>query len=147
MAQAGQSDNIERRGTEEGKRKRDLILRELLNCGGKAKASTISDKVEFSSALVRSHCDEVLNEMSPPLVERDGKEHNPNGMDYVVYRLTPTGKTAAERLDGDDLSLDDAKSFAELKSEVKQLRGRVAELEDAQNELAERLKRLDSQRQ
>lgn len=139
MAQAEQSVEIERRGTEKGQRKRNLILRELLGFGGKAKTSEISEAVGFSSALVRSHCDDVLNEMSPPLVERDGKERNPNGMDYVVYRLTPTGKTAAERLTEEDLSIDEAKSFAELRSELITVRGELEELREAHNELVEAL--------
>ena len=145
MAQAEPTDDTQHRSTEKGERKRKLILRELLAAGGKENSSTISDEVGFSSTLVRHHCDDVLSEMSPPLVERAGKERNPSGMDYVVYQLTPTGKTAAERIDDDDFSVDDAKSFAELRSEVKYLRERVAELEDAQNDLAEMVKELDSQ--
>ena len=132
--------------TEKGERKRAKILRALEREGGKATTSEIKKHVGFGSDLIRSHCRVLENERTPPQVELSGKVHNSQKALNATneYRLTEHGQAILDGLGDDQLSLEEAESFAELRSELVELKKDYQELRDAHNELVKTVQKLQS---
>lgn len=127
-------------GTVKGERKRFLVLQGLYREGGKAKTGEIDSHAGIGNDLVRHHAEVLEEKCEPPLVKFVEKQRTDQTgqMDTNVYRLTEHGRSTFEAADEDQLSIEEASTFVELRSEVVDLRDRVDELEEWCHELSEK---------
>lgn len=123
-----------------GERNRLKILQALNRNGGKANTSEINKDVGCGSDVIRYHCGILENERSPSQVECVGKEKNPDPLnDTNIYRITTHGEEVLDAAGDDALSVSEAETFAELRSELVEMREEMAELQQAHNDLVKRI--------
>ena len=119
---------------EEGERNRLKILRALVEKGGSSTTTDIKSDYGIKTETTNYHCGRMEDEehYDPPLVQDDGKERINSGVlnDPNRWRITEHGRQVVEELEDEQLSIEEASSFVELRTELARTNEQLEELQE-----------------
>ena len=133
---------------EQGERNRLQILRALAESkGGKATTTDIKQAEGIETGTTNYHCEIMEEQRDPSLVKLDGKERIDNDVlnDPNRWRITEHGRQVVETLEDDQLSIEEAASFVELRTELSRTQERLEKVEKAHDDFVKKVQQMVQQ--